>query len=646
MKIKLIKIGVIIPCFNAETTIESCIDSVLRQTYRNFELIVVDDASTDNTYQIVDRLTKIDSRIKLFRNSTNRGQGFSRNYAAELIDADYVTYLDADDYFYKDNFFETCVRKLETGVDLLITPAIREYERNKFFYDKFECQDGLYRNETIVNLYLSRKLGTHAAWGKFYNSSLLKSAKFIECGFSQDVLFVVNAILSSSKVLLVSDHGYVYSQLVPSTWRINKVKLDHVLSGLRLLAEVISKQKESRFIVLSRFFKLWNKDHGQRINQYITEGQISNSDICVLQQFLKCLGKLFLPLLSNIQSSKIREFLIDIYFQHITQDIPASDYSRYLSYAKDINCHFCLENKTKVENKLVISLTSYPPRIDASCKAIESILNQELPSGSLVVLYLSETDFPDKNQLPKFIINQFKKGNLLIKWEKENLKSFKKLIPAIRDFPNNPILTIDDDVIYPPGFVLELYKEFLINPDQIHCNRCRRIIFKQKGVFSPYISWPIENQKEPLIASYDLLFTGVGGVLYPPNSLNGLVSNSSLFMQLCPNGDDFWFWLMALLNGTKIHRIDHFFKINFSSYVPNSQEEALWKTNVVDGNDEILRNIVREFPFVIDILTTQGKKYSGKSNFVLKLRKKIYRDLPILYKTLSKTKRFITSIYH
>ena len=99
-----IKFSIIIPLFNKEFYIRNTINSVLAQSYNNFELIIVDDCSTDNSYNIVKNFD--DVRIRLFRNDQNRGVGFTRNKGIELSTGDYIIFLDADDEFIHEDLLE------------------------------------------------------------------------------------------------------------------------------------------------------------------------------------------------------------------------------------------------------------------------------------------------------------------------------------------------------------------------------------------------------------------------------------------------------------------------------------------------------------------------------------------------------------
>lgn len=90
-------VSVIMPAFNAENFIETAVASVISQTYSNWELFIVDDASTDTTFSKIETLAKQDPRIKIFRNQQNLGTGISRNKGIRAAQGDFIAFLDADD---------------------------------------------------------------------------------------------------------------------------------------------------------------------------------------------------------------------------------------------------------------------------------------------------------------------------------------------------------------------------------------------------------------------------------------------------------------------------------------------------------------------------------------------------------------------
>lgn len=96
-------ISVIIPVYNAEKYIERCINSVVAQTYNNWEMIVINDGSTDNTENIIREKAKADNRIQIY-SQNNQGAGIARNNGISKATGEYIVFLDADDYVNKEYF--------------------------------------------------------------------------------------------------------------------------------------------------------------------------------------------------------------------------------------------------------------------------------------------------------------------------------------------------------------------------------------------------------------------------------------------------------------------------------------------------------------------------------------------------------------
>lgn len=111
------KISVIVPIYNAELYLEQCIESVLNQTLRDIELLLIDDGSTDNSFLICEKYKKRDNRIQLYTNK-NVGQGLERNFGIKKSTGEYIAFLDSDDQ-YKENMLEKLYqRAIETNADI------------------------------------------------------------------------------------------------------------------------------------------------------------------------------------------------------------------------------------------------------------------------------------------------------------------------------------------------------------------------------------------------------------------------------------------------------------------------------------------------------------------------------------------------
>lgn len=111
----------IIPVFNCEGYIEECVLSICNQTYKNIEIICIDDASTDNTYEKLLSLERIDSRIKVVRHNKNKGAGGARNTGLALAQGKYVWFIDGDDYIDSDalEYFYELILENNHNIDLI-----------------------------------------------------------------------------------------------------------------------------------------------------------------------------------------------------------------------------------------------------------------------------------------------------------------------------------------------------------------------------------------------------------------------------------------------------------------------------------------------------------------------------------------------
>ena len=110
-------ISIIIPVYNVEKFLHNCLDSVLKQTYRNLEIILIDDGSTDNSGKICDNYAKIDNRIIVIHKE-NGGVSSARNVALKIAKGDYIVWIDSDDFISKNMITYLCEKILEFNADI------------------------------------------------------------------------------------------------------------------------------------------------------------------------------------------------------------------------------------------------------------------------------------------------------------------------------------------------------------------------------------------------------------------------------------------------------------------------------------------------------------------------------------------------
>ena len=197
--------------------------------------------------------------------------------------------------------------------------------------------------------------------------------------------------------------------------------------------------------------------------------------------------------------------------------------------------------------QVIVSLTTYPARINTVYKTISTLLTQTVKPDK-VVLWLASPQFSGIT-LPQNLI-RLEEFGLEIKWVKKDIRSFKKLIPSLKEYPNDIIITADDDIFYPENFVENLYNAYLANPEYIHANRAFMIKKRMNGKLYiksrnyQYNSTYLPSFKNELMSGY--------GTLFPPHSLADIATDDNVFMEVMPTNDDIWAWGMAVLKGTKI----------------------------------------------------------------------------------------------
>lgn len=200
------------------------------------------------------------------------------------------------------------------------------------------------------------------------------------------------------------------------------------------------------------------------------------------------------------------------------------------------------------DKEIIVSLTSYGVRIYDVSIAIESIMQGSLLPNR-IVLWLSKQEFQGKT-LPQTLLRQVERG-LEIKFT-DDIRSYKKLIPSLQTYPDSVIITIDDDLLYCYDFVEKLVNEYKADANCIHAYRVLKMTFCKDGQLQSYLDW--ENQYEEGNKSHFNFFTTGGGVLFPPNSLDNNVFDSSVFMSICEYADDVWMNAMAIKKGTFVRK--------------------------------------------------------------------------------------------
>ena len=254
-------------------------------------------------------------------------------------------------------------------------------------------------------------------------------------------------------------------------------------------------------------------------------------------------------------------------------------------YFPSILKSFALKNKSvsriKSRNKntvpLIVSLTTIPSRLKLVQYTVRSLLCAN-PQPDKIILWLNE----DLESAVPAGLKALEGDVFEIRYSPYTF-SHRKLIHSLELFSDRIIVTVDDDVMYHPNLLGQLYKSHLEYPKDIIANRVRSISYNEQGEVLPYKQW--KHVTSSSIEDMTMMPVGVCGVLYPVGALNKQVLNVDLFQELSPKSDDLWFKTMALLNGT----LSRFAPYTVEDPTPlvGSQKVALKKTNVNEDRNRV-----------------------------------------------------------
>ncbi len=256
-----------------------------------------------------------------------------------------------------------------------------------------------------------------------------------------------------------------------------------------------------------------------------------------------------------------------------------------------------------MQEEIVVSLTSFPAAIEYAVLAVKSLLKGELLPDKLV-LYLTFDQFTDCG-MPEELLKLERENEIFeIRDYPSDIRSYRKLIPALKDFPESIIVTVDDDVDYDKTMLKDMIALHKLYPKALIANRA-----KVADISQPYKKWKklrwYDFIGRRIKIDPHIIQTGVGGVLYPPHSLRSDMLDESLFTKLAPTTDDIWFWAAAISNGTTIIPMPYG-RHNKPKEIGKPRSLSLKTVNFKNGtsrNDDAIKAILAHYPEIKQILS-------------------------------------------
>lgn len=205
-------VSVIIPIYNVEKYLKECLETILSQTYKNLEIILVDDGSPDNCGNICDEYAKKDSRIKVIH-KTNGGLSDARNHGIDIANGKYICFVDSDDYI--DRYYVEKLYKAVKNNNVKVAQcSILKIDDNKniiekYGYDNFCIKSG---KEIIREQYSKHVVENTVVWNKMYEKELFDNIRFPVGKIHEDEFTTYKILYDLKKVAIINDYLYNYRE--------------------------------------------------------------------------------------------------------------------------------------------------------------------------------------------------------------------------------------------------------------------------------------------------------------------------------------------------------------------------------------------------------------------------------------------------
>ncbi len=256
---KLSLLSIIIPVYNTALYLLPCVQSILDQTYKNIEILIVDDASTDDSLKIAKSIQ--DNRVKIIEQPKNKGQGAARNIGIEKAQGAYVCFVDSDDIVHSQ-MLEVLYKAIAYyNADLAYGDAIHTSSTNA-------CpNDAIIINEfTLLDRPLTQHLSANpevhmGVWAKLYKKELINSVKFYENIYNEDTLFSIMVLDKSAKAVYAKHNLYCYLQrpgsIMHSPFNLYKAKSNLIIATelYNYFSDNLYKRKQIQNRYINRIIK-------------------------------------------------------------------------------------------------------------------------------------------------------------------------------------------------------------------------------------------------------------------------------------------------------------------------------------------------------------------------------------------------------
>lgn len=283
------KISIIIPFYNVENYIIDCINSVKAQTFTDFECILIDDKSSDNSLRNAIETINNDVRFKIIVHKENLRQGGARNTGIKNANGDWIVFLDSDDEW-KSNFLEKMYNEaINSEADIVVCTYEEIDKDGRIINYSPQNIKGIQTNKDLL---LETFLETPSPVNKLYKRELWADISFPTNIFYEDLATIFQTILYAKKVSFISDSLYIYNQRENSTTKHFNIKqIEDRIKSFNIIKDIFKKNNIKNNSILIRIYaSRIVRSACFNILKYHTH-EVNKSKITILREFKKSLNK-------------------------------------------------------------------------------------------------------------------------------------------------------------------------------------------------------------------------------------------------------------------------------------------------------------------------------------------------------------------
>lgn len=334
-------VSIIVPIYNTERYLDKCIQSILNQTYKNFELILINDGSTDNSIDICNHYKISDDRIVVI-DKENTGSSDSRNIGIDKAKGKYICFVDSDDWIDPNMIYDKVKLIKEKNVDFIISGLSIDtvdingnikVHKNNYIYSEWNTEELLRNN--IIKLFPQALI--NSSCNKLYNLELIKSnnIKFPSTNIGEDTLFNLSIIKKANGVIITDKIYYHYMKYENITTLTRRIIPDAYERYIYIHKEMIN------------IFKSWNKLDDEV--EYIINKTMFSQYFATTLKILRAKG--------DDYTYKLKKIMLD---EGLKNNIIKNtfDYNKAISYKEQI-FRTCIKNRLYVISIIFIKLLDY-----------------------------------------------------------------------------------------------------------------------------------------------------------------------------------------------------------------------------------------------------------------------------------------------